>query len=547
MKNEYDQQLSELVEDENGNLVEDYGDREHVCYCGATEATVMGSVIFRNPGGEEKETWDECCECTPTYPSTDEHCNECGASQATSDPNVYLSGEHAGGVGGDGFKTLEAACRASLCPRYEYSVYEAHGECPDCGSKLVKEHGKTHYEKGLPLRGGEDVRYHSPEECEVLGCEDMWIHPDGEDAFECACSFVETLEEIYPEPEPEPPENCMICNRELTTERAREIKIGPYCEKNLTKKTLHINSDPSDEDLMVILGDFDFAIDFGGLVFKTTRPPYLVRVPLDKETWSQAIPIEKRDAKELLELIGLGDMGYYDATDDIGQATIEQLLYMTGINRGRWRGIEYGNATIDGDEDWLIRELAVFCSGTAYTNNLKLKTNYATSSEYYSTRVNSGWSEDFEASARENFEENVNIYDEELFAHMLCEAILGKPPTLCSKGNAILWEIREIINDLWHESGYPEVFGQDFAELNIEYMMQHGELDGNTHPMVGVAAIEEHNGKTLNRQFIDGLEDKEKLGLHSLGDFMEEPDIRNLETNFVLDMIELVKGRREEH
>jgi len=542
MKNEYDQQLSEL-EDENGKLVEDYDDQKQFCYCGATETPVLGSVIFRNPDGEEKETWDECCECVDSRPSTDEHCNECGASQATSDLNIYLSGEHAGGVGGDGFKTLEEACRASLCPRYAYSVNEPLEECPDCGSKLLVEHKKTHYEKGISTIDEMDVRYHSTEECGILGCEEYWVHPDGsEEARGCACSYIDTVE---PEPEPEPPENCMICNRELTTERAREIKIGPYCEKNLTKKTLHINSHPSDEDLMVILGDFDFAIDFRGLVFKTTRPPYLVRVPLDKETWSQAIPIEKRDAKELLELIGLGDMGYYDATDEIGQATIEQLLLMTGVNRRRWMGIEYGNATIDGDEDWVIRELALLCTGTAYTNNLKLIANYATDSRYYNDRVNSGWCEDFEGSARDNFEENVNIYDEELFCHMLCEAILGKPPNAFSKGNAIFWEIRQIISDLWHESGYPEVFGQDFAELNIEYMMQHGELDGNTHPMVGVVAITENDGKTLNRQFIDGLEEKDRRGLYSLGDYMEEPDIWELDAYKVLDMIELVKGREE--
>ncbi len=548
MKNEYDQQLSEL-EDENGKLVEDYytgvDDREHVCYCGATEATVMGSVIFRNPGGEEKETWGECCECTPIYPSTDEHCEECGASQATSDPNVYLSGEHAEGGGGDGFSTLEEACRASLCPRYAYSVYEAHSECPDCGSKLVKEHRKnTHEMYGC----ADDVRYHSPEECEVLGCEDMWIHPDGSDAFECACSFIETVEEEDPEPEPEP-ENCMICNRELTTERARDIKIGPYCEKNLTKRTLHINSNPSDEDLMVILGDFDFAIDWKGLVFKTTRPPYLVRVPLDEETWSQAIPIEKRDAKELLELIGLGDMGYYDAASEIGEATIEQLLYMTGLKKKRYDEEKYRSAIDDGNEkDWVIRAIAQVCNGSAYTNNLELSNDLLLSEEYYNACVQHSWADCFIDGARDQFEEHCQaIYTGDLMTRLICEAIVGSKEDLHGHFSKLFWELRPILSDPMHEDGHMMVFGVDIMEFNIEWVMEHGEIDGEIHPYLGGGVIKDHDGKKWNEEFYNGLKGKEKGGIYSLAENMETMERNQLEVNSVLDMIELVKGREEEH
>ena len=542
MKNEYDQQLSEL-EDENGNLVEDYNDREHVCYCGATEATAMGSVIFRSPGGEEKETWDECCECVNSRPSTDEHCNECGASQATSDPNVYLSGEHAGGMGGDGFSTLEEACRASLCPRYAYSVNEPHCECSDCGSKLVKEHRKAHYEKGLRA----DVRYHSPEECEVLGCEDMWLHPDGSDAFECACSFIETVEEEEdPEPEPEP-ENCMICNRELTTERARGIKIGPYCEKNLTKRTLHINSNPSDEDLMVILGDFDFAIDWKGLVFKTTRPPYLVRVPLDKETWSQAIPIEKRDAKELLELIGLGDMEYYDATNEIGEAIIEQLLYMTGLKKKRYDKEKYRSAIVDGNEKhWVIRDIATVCNGSAHTNNLELSHDLLLSEEYYKDCVQHSWAHCFMDGARDSFEENCTaIYEMDLMTQLISEAIVGSKEDLHGHYSKLFWQIRPILIELMHDDGHMEVFGQDIIEFNIEWMMGHGEIGGEIHPYVGGDVIKDHDGKKWNEEFYNGLKGKEKSGIYSLAESMETIDRNQLEVNLVFDMIELVKGREE--
>lgn len=551
MKNEYDQQLSEL-EDENGKLVEDYytgvDDQEYVCYCGATETTTMGSVIFRNPSGEEGESWDECCECNPR-PCTDEHCSECGATQATSNPNVYLSGEHATdghGIGGDGFSTLEEACRASLCPRYAYSVYESHSECSDCGSKLVKEHRKnTHEMYGC----ADDVRYHSPEECEVLGCEDMWIHPDGSDAFQCACAFIETCEEEDPEPEPEP-ENCMICNRELTTERAREIKIGPYCEKNLTKRTLHIASNPSDEDLMVILGDFDFAIDWRGLVFKTTRPPYLVRVPLDEETWSQAIPIEKRDAKELLELIGLGDMGYHDATSEIGMATIKQLLFMTGLKRAGY-GPKYESIIGDNNkEDWVIQELATVCNGSTYTNNLELCHDLLHSEEYYNGRIQHSWANCFEDGARDNFEENCEAYHTwDLVARLLCEAIVGhsSKDDLHGHYSRLFWQIRPILIDLMHENGHMMVFGIDPLCFNHEWMMEHGELDGEVHPWRGCAVIKDHDGKRLNEEFYNGLNQEERGGIYSFASSIETPDKNELEESFVLDMIELVKGREEEH
>ena len=78
-------------------------------------------------------------------------------------------------------------------------------------------------------------------------------------------------------------------------------------------------------------------------------------------------------------------------------------------------------------------------------------------------------------------------------------------------------------------------------------MMEHGEIDGETHPYVGGEVIKDHDGEKWNEEFYNGLKGKEKRGIYSLAENMETIDRNQLEVNLVLDIIELVKGREEEH
>ena len=232
---------------------------DHMCCdaCGAREQVDPnhGTVGFYDPSGKIHATWEQACDCNDTvdgFPKVEVtgECSECGSLQKIRH-NHDIPHEYSDGV-----------CEKYFCE--EFWEHETGDECEVCECGLDR-----------PI----DYLDYRPQElwlCDECGSSEAndgtYIDADcdGHKTQEEACiaSNCKHYEELEPQA-------CVICNRQLKTDRARQLGIGSICEKKFQMKTLRVWSKLSENDLNQLLGMYEFVWTKDDIHFMTDRPPYI--------------------------------------------------------------------------------------------------------------------------------------------------------------------------------------------------------------------------------------------------------------------------------
>lgn len=309
---------------------------DHMCCdgCGAREQVDPnhGTVNFFDPSGKNHATWEQACGCNDTV---------------------------------DGFLKVEVT-----------------GECSECGSLQ-----KIRHNHDIPHEYSEGV-------CEMYFCEEFWEHETGDECEVCECGLDRPIDHLDYRPqelwlcdecgsseandgtyidadcdghktqeeaciasnckhyEELEPQACVICNRQLKTDRARQLGIGSICEKKFQMKTLRVWSKLSEDDLNQLLSMYEFVWTKDDLHFMTDRPPYIasynkvIEKPEENKYAAQWL-VEKLLVKHMIdeEKADFWRKITWNESDDYSEGHRHKAIEM--MSKGSY---ELGNLKLD--EDW---------------------------------------------------------------------------------------------------------------------------------------------------------------------------------------------------